>query len=212
MLHDGVGQGICYEGKDILVTSAGPGSIGAEVVRGLLRGGARVNVMTSRPPSSTASFYRQVFEAYGARGSELLVPPCNQASKRDCESLIGHIYSPNGLHRNLDAIIPFAAISESGAEIDDLGARSELAHRMMLVNILRLLGLIVRHNYEQQLDTRPTQVLLRLSPNIGTFGGDGFYAESKLGLEGLLHRFHSESWSEYLVVCGAIIGWTREPA
>lgn len=209
VLCDGASRGISYAGKDILVTGAGPGSIGAEVVRGLLRGGARVIVTTSRPPASTASFYRQMFDGYGARGSELLVIPCNQASKQDCTSLIDHIYSHSGLNRNLDAIIPFAAISESGAEIDDLGPRSELAHRMMLVNLLRLLGLIIKHKHEQQLDTRPTQVLIPLSSNIGTFGGDGLYAESKLGLESLLHRFHSETWSDYLVICGAIIGWTR---
>lgn len=209
VLREGASRGISYAGKDVLVTGAGPDSIGAEVIRGLLRGGAHVIATTSRSPSSTASFYRQMYQAYGARGSELLVFPCNQASKRDCESLISHIYSPSGLGRNLDVIVPFAAMSESGAEIDGLGGRSELAHRMMLVNLLRLLGLIIKHKHVQQLDTRATQVLIPLSPNIGTFGGDGLYAESKLGLESLLHRFHSESWSEYLVICGAIIGWTR---
>ncbi|KAL8690259.1 MAG: hypothetical protein Q9218_004256 [Villophora microphyllina] len=209
VLQQGVEMGLSFAGRDVLVTGAGPGSIGAELVRGLLMGGARVIVTTSRPPSSTASFYREMFNTHGARGSELLVIPCNQASKQDCESLINHIYSDNGLHRNLDAIIPFAAISESGAEIDDIGAASELAHRMMLVNVIRLLGSIIKHKHQQQLDTRPTQVLIPLSPNIGTFGGDGLYAESKLGLESLLHRFHSESWSDYLVICGAVVGWTR---
>lgn len=213
ILHDvlrlGADKGISYASKDILVTGAGPGSIGAELVRGLLRGGARVVLITSRPPSSTASFYREMFDMYGARGSELLVIPCNQASKQDCETLINHIYGQAGLNRNLDAIVPFAAISESGAEIDDLGAQSELAHRMMLVNVLRLLGSVVKHKHQQQLDTRPTQVLIPLSPNHGIFGGDGLYSESKLGLESLLNKFHSESWSDYLLICGAIIGWTR---
>ncbi|KAL9613426.1 MAG: hypothetical protein Q9167_002024 [Letrouitia subvulpina] len=213
VLHDvlrlGADKGISYAGKDILITGAGPGSIGAELVRGLLRGGARIVLVTSRPPSSTASFYREMFDMYGARGSELLVIPCNQASKQDCEALINYIYGQTGLNRNLDAIVPFAAISESGAEIDDLGAQSELAHRMMLVNVLRLLGSIVKHKHQQQLDTRPTQVLIPLSPNHGNFGGDGLYSESKLGLESLLNKFHSESWSDYLLICGAIIGWTR---
>ncbi|KAL8719646.1 MAG: hypothetical protein Q9225_003368 [Loekoesia sp. 1 TL-2023] len=190
-------------------STIGPGSTGAEVVRGLLRGDARVIVTTSRLPSTTASFYRQIFEGNGAQGSELLVLPCNQASTQDCQSLIEHIYSHDELHRNLDAIIPFAAVSQSGAEIDDLGARSELAHRMMLVNVLRLLGFIIKHKHQKQLDTRHTHVLIPLSPNTGIFGGDGLYSESKLGLESLLKRYHSESWSDYLGICGAIVGWTR---
>ncbi|KAI4254027.1 MAG: hypothetical protein LQ352_003350 [Teloschistes flavicans] len=209
VLQQGVDTGLSFAGKDVLVTGAGPGSIGAELVRGLLTGGARVIVTTSRSPSSAAPFYREIFDAHAARGAELLVIPCNLASKQDCESLISHIYGDSGLRRNLDAIIPFAAISESGAEIDDIGAASELAHRMMLVNVLRLLGSIIKHKQQQQLDTRPTQVLIPLSPNIGTFGGDGLYPESKLGLESLLHRFHSESWSDYLIICGAVVGWTR---
>ncbi|KAL8642495.1 MAG: hypothetical protein Q9228_000813 [Teloschistes exilis] len=209
VLRQGADTGLSFAGKDVLVTGAGPGSIGAELVRGFLMGGARVIVTTSRPPSSAAPFYREIFDTNAARGAELLVIPCNLASKQDCESLIDHIYADNGLHRTLDTIIPFAAISESGAEIDDIDAASELAHRMMLVNVLRLLGSIVKHKHQQQLDTRPTQVLIPLSPNIGTFGGDGLYSESKLGLESLLHRFHSESWSDYLVICGAIVGWTR---
>ena len=57
--------------------------------------------------------------------------------------------------------------------------------------------------------TRPACVLLPLSPNHGIFGGDGLYAESKMSLEALLFKWHSESWSEYISVTGAVIGWTR---
>jgi fatty acid synthase subunit beta len=35
------------------------------------------------------------------------------------------------------------------------------------------------------------------------------YGESKIGLETLLNRWHSESWSNYLTIVGAVIGWTR---
>lgn len=135
--------------------------------------------------------------------------PFNQGSKQDCAALINYIYSDSGLQRNLDYVIPFAAISEVGIELDGLEARSELAHRMMLTNVLRILGHIVRNKHQRHIITRPTQVLIPLSPNHGTFGGDGLYSESKLGLESLLTRFHSESWSDYLIICGASIGWTR---
>ncbi len=52
-------------------------------------------------------------------------------------------------------------------------------------------------------------MVLPLSPNHGQFGSDGLYSESKVGLEGLLTRWHSEGWSNYVTITGAIIGWTR---
>ena len=208
-LEMGMKDGLSFAGKNILLTGAGPGSIGAKVLRGLLMGGARVIVTTSRPPSSRAQYYQDLYSATGAQGSELLLLPFNQGSKQDCEALVDYIYSDSGLQRNLDYVIPFAAIPEVGFEIDGLEARSELAHRMMLTNVLRILGQVVRNKHQRHIITRPTQVLIPLSPNHGTFGGDGLYSESKLGLEGLLARFHSESWSDYLIVCGASIGWTR---
>ena len=204
----GGSSGISFAGKNILLTGAGPKSIGAEVLRGLLMGGARVIVTSSRQPTETKGFYQSIYEDHGARGSELTVIPFNQGSKCDCTALINHIYEESGMNRNLDAIIPFAAISER-AEIDGIGSRSELAHRLMLINVLRILGNIVRKKSVRSMNTRPTLVLLPLSPNHGMFGGDGLYAESKLGLESLLSRYHSETWSDYLQICGAVIGWTR---
>ena len=41
-----------------------------------------------------------------------------------------------------DYILPFAGIPENGREIDGLDDKSELAHRMMLVNLLRILGAV----------------------------------------------------------------------
>jgi fatty acid synthase subunit alpha len=38
--------------------------------------------------------------------------------------------------------VPFAAIPEQGIEATELGGRSELAHRLMLTNVLRLLGAV----------------------------------------------------------------------
>ncbi|KAJ9660489.1 hypothetical protein H2201_006911 [Coniosporium apollinis] len=209
LFSDALERGVTFAGKDVLVTGAGPGSIGVEVVRGLLMGGAKVILTTSRAPSATSKYYQNLYESCGARGSELLILPCNQASARDCEALIDHIYSISGLGRDLDAIVPFAAVSEAGVEVDGIDAKSELAHRLMLVNVLRLLGRVIKNKKERHINCHPTQVLLPLSPNHGSFGGDGLYSESKLGLESLLNRFQSESWSEELTVCGVVIGWTR---
>ncbi|TGJ87329.1 hypothetical protein E0Z10_g1466 [Xylaria hypoxylon] len=203
-------SGISYAGKTALVTGAGAGSIGMEVVRGLLAGGARVIVTTSRTPASSGPAMAQAYKEVGARGSELILLPFNAASKKDVEDLVAHIYdNGKGLGLDLDFVIPFAAIPEPGREIDDIDARSELAHRAMLTNVLRLFGCIKRQKEKRNFTGRPTTVLLPLSPNHGDFGGDGLYSESKIGLETLFNRYHSERWSSYLSIIGAVIGWTR---
>jgi fatty acid synthase subunit alpha, fungi type len=77
---------------------------------------------------------------------------------------------------------------------------------MMLVNLLRILGAIKNEKASRHFVTRPTQVILPLSPNHGLFGNDGLYAESKISLETLFQRCASESWGEYLCLAGAVIG------
>lgn len=208
-LAQGGETGLSFAGKTALVTGAGPGSIGAEVVRGLIAGGARVVVTTSREASKVADFYSTMYREHGAAGAELSVLPFNQGSVTDVQALIAHVYADASYGGDLDFIIPFAAISETGQEIDRIDGKSELAHRIMLLNVLRMLGAVKQQKESRGLDTQPTTVVLPLSPNHGTFGGDGLYAESKLGLETLFNRFHSENWGDYLAVCGAVIGWTR---
>ncbi|KAL9619278.1 MAG: hypothetical protein Q9160_006130 [Pyrenula sp. 1 TL-2023] len=211
---DGLAQaaknGITFERKTALMTGAGAGSIGAEVLQGLISGGAKVVVTTSRFSRQVTEYYQAMYARYGARGSQLVVVPFNQGSKQDVESLIEYIYdAKKGLGWDLDFIVPFAAIPENGREIDSIDSKSELAHRIMLTNLLRLLGCVKSQKLERGFSTRPAQVILPLSPNHGTFGNDGLYSESKLALETLFNRWHSETWGDYLTICGAVIGWTR---
>lgn len=79
----------------------------------------------------------------------------------------------------------------------------------MLTNTIRLIGAVKNKKEARSIVTRPAHVLLPLSPNHGVFGFDGLYAESKLGLEALLNKWHAEGWSGYLSLAGAVIGWTR---
>ncbi|KAI1806978.1 putative 3-oxoacyl-synthase [Daldinia bambusicola] len=199
-----------FAGKDVLLTGAGPNSIGIILLQSLLQGGARVLVTTSRTMPEAGPIYQKIFASFGATGSKLVVLPCNQGSKQDIQNLIAHIYDPvNGLGWDLDFIIPFAALPEKGREIDNIDSKSELAHRAMLTNVLRIMGAVKLAKESKGSHTRPAQVLLPLSPNHGTFGNDGLYSESKIGLMTLLNKWSSESWSDYLCLCGVIIGWTR---
>ena len=203
-------SGVTFQGKNALMTGAGAGSIGADVLQGLISGGAKVVVTTSRFSREVTEYYQAMYARYGSRGSQLVVVPFNQGSKQDVEALVEYIYdTKKGLGWDLDYVVPFAAIPENGREIDSIDSKSELAHRIMLTNLLRLLGCVKTQKQERGYETRPAQVVLPLSPNHGTFGNDGLYSESKLALETLFNRWHSESWSSFLTICGAVIGWTR---
>ena len=205
ILHEIATSGTTFKDKNALLTGVGKGSIGVEVVKGLLSGGAHVVITTSSYSRKTVEYYQSIFQSFGSRGSALTVVPFNQASKQDVEALVDYIYANLGM--DLDYILPFAGIPENGREIDGLDDRSELAHRMMLVNLLRILGAVKNKKASRHFVTRPTQVILPLSPNHGLFGNDGLYSESKISLETLFQRWASESWGEYLCLAGAVIGY-----
>lgn len=199
--------GVTFSDKVALVTGCGRNSIGVELVKSLLEGGATVFVTTSSFSQRTTDFFRQVYEQHGSRHSKLHILPVNQASKQDIESIIQHIYVKHQL--DLDYVIPFAALSEAGRTVADIDGRSEVSHRIMLTNIVRLLGAVASEKKSRGIETRPALVVLPLSPNHGSFGGDGLYAESKLGIESLMEKWQSEGWRDQLSIVGAVIGWTR---
>uniref|UniRef100_A0A7S3PGY4 Ketosynthase family 3 (KS3) domain-containing protein n=1 Tax=Aplanochytrium stocchinoi TaxID=215587 RepID=A0A7S3PGY4_9STRA len=211
-MHDIATNGLCFAGQVALITGAGEGSIGFEVVKPLLEGGATViiTVRTNRTDERMQAEYsrfQKVYEEFGSRGSKLVIEPCNGASKQDMESLVKHIY--NELNLDLDLIIPFAAVAENGKDISDIDSHAEGAHRVMLTNTIRLLGNVKRAKQDRGIETRPAMVLVPCSPNHGDFGMDGLYAESKLGLEALVNKWSSENWENYLSIGAAVIGWTR---
>ncbi|KAK0701702.1 hypothetical protein B0T26DRAFT_757695 [Lasiosphaeria miniovina] len=209
-LEQAAKDGVTFAGKYVLMTGAGAGSIGADVLQGLISGGAKVIVTTSRFSREVTEYYQSMYARFGSRGSQLVVVPFNQGSVQDVNALVDYIYdSKAGLGWDLDYIVPFAAISEQGRQIDGIDSKSELAHRIMLTNLIRLLGNVKAQKAAHGFETRPAQVILPLSPNHGTFGSDGLYSESKLGLETLFNRWYAEDWANYLTICGAIIGWTR---
>ncbi|KAG5655230.1 hypothetical protein KAF25_001983 [Fusarium avenaceum] len=199
--------GFTFAGMNVLLTGAGKNSIGFHILRQLLSGGARVIVTTSSYSVETTRMYQDLYARYGAKGSVLHVLPFNQGSRQDVESLVKWINDDDT--RDLDLVVPFAAISETGRDVENLDSKSEAAHRTMLVNLLRMLGAIARTKRANGIVTRPATVVLPLSPNHGLMGGDGLYSESKISLEVLMSKWASESWSDYLSLLGVVIGWTR---
>ncbi|KAJ2459216.1 fatty acid synthase alpha subunit Lsd1 [Coemansia sp. RSA 2424] len=207
------GSGLSFAGKTALVTGCGRGSIGADIVCGLLSGGAKVIATTSSYSRKTTLLYEDMYRTHGARGSELIVVPFNQGSTGDIRQLVDFIYSKAGVSKglgwDLDFVFPFAAVSDVGSFATNLGSHSEFVQRVLLTNVLRLLGSIKDTKERLGYETRPSLVVLPLSPNHGNFGGDGLYGECKLGLETAFNRWKSESWQDYLSIAGAVIGWTR---
>ncbi|KAK1590719.1 uncharacterized protein LY79DRAFT_686575 [Colletotrichum navitas] len=198
-------RGLTFRGRNVLLTGAGRNSIGFRLLRLLLEGGARVTVTTSSFSPEITNMYQALYSRCGAKGSVLRVVPFNQGSRRDVEELSRIMVDD----WDLDFIIPFAAISENGRELEELDSKSEFAHRLMLTNLLRLIGTIARNKRSKGVAHRPATVLLPLSPNNGSLGNDGLYAESKRGLEPLLSKWKSETWHDYLSIIGVVIGWTR---
>ncbi|KAF2031175.1 hypothetical protein EK21DRAFT_63721, partial [Setomelanomma holmii] len=205
-------EGVTFADKVVLITGAGKNSIGSEIVTMMLASGAKVIVTTSNFSKDKVDYFQDLYKQYGARGSSLTVVPWNGASKQDVQSLVEYIYTDSaggGLGLTLDYIVPFAAVGEAGRTLDSIDGKSEVAHRVMLTNLLRLLGAVKEQKARRRLETRPTYVMLPLSPNHGTFGRDGLYAESKVGLEALMNKWWSEDWREFICICGVVIGWTR---
>jgi 3-oxoacyl-ACP reductase-like protein len=212
-------DGVSFAGQTYLVVGAGRDSIAIEVVKNLLSGGATVVTTSLFGTRAEADFYQGIYQEYGAKGSRLITIPMNQGSLQDTDALVEYIYAPTqyshdgknqgGLGLDLDGVLPFAALSENGRNISGIDSHSEYVHRLMLTNVIRLLGAVRNAKQERGIDTRPAHVILPMSPNHGLFGGDGLYAESKIGLEPLLNKWDSEGWSPYLSLAGAAMGWTR---
>ena len=194
-------------GRTVLVTGAGPGSIALSIVRQLLAGGARVVVTTSSYSPARMDAYRDLFAEVGVRGSELVVAPFSQGSREDVRALVRYLFT-NGYE--VDCLIPFGGMLEE-ATVDGLVEDSLGVLRVMLLGVHWLVAELAGAQQNQMLAERAIDVLLPLSPNHGDFGGDGLYAEAKLGLEALLRKRASEyeEWGRRVRLFGCRIGWVR---
>ena len=210
-----------FRGETALVTGASPGSIAVVCVRHLLRGGARVVVTTSTYNSERIRFYRSLYEQEAAPGAELHIVPFNQSSFQDVKALIQWLFSTRSEQSGAEIrvtkrpfapslFLPFAAVKDL-ATLDTLGSRSNIVMRAMLLSVERMIAAIASHYQQHGLPASPCHVVLPLSPNHGTFGGDGVYAETKAALEVLQQKWFSEynAWGRAVTLCAARIGWVR---
>ncbi len=191
-------------------------------MRRLLRGGATVVVATSTDTPARRRWYRELYRLSAGPGAQLHVLPANLASFADIDALAGWLARPDRagsgpsardrpdlrldpLHPTL--VAPFAAVATAG-DAGAAGAASELALRLQLLGVQRLVGAVAANVPEGA--PAPT-ILLALSPNHGAFGGDGAYGETKAALEVLLARWHSEraTWGSRVRLVAPRIGWVR---
>ncbi|KAJ2326851.1 fatty acid synthase alpha subunit Lsd1, partial [Coemansia sp. RSA 2673] len=92
-LHDICDNGLALSGRQALLTGCGQGSIGSQVLRGLLEAGASVVVTTSSYSPKSMRFFQDIYQRHGSRGSVLVVVPFNQASRQDVDALVEYIYA-----------------------------------------------------------------------------------------------------------------------
>ncbi|ORX66584.1 hypothetical protein DL89DRAFT_286290 [Linderina pennispora] len=184
-LNEIVENGLTFEGKAALVTGCGPGSIGSSIVEGLLTGGARVVATTSSYGLTTIRYFERPVQTV-------------------CTSMV-----QDGLGWDLSYVFPFAAFAERGGDLTNIDSRSELSFRILLTNVYRMIGAIKIAKEAHKYTRSPTLIVLPNSPNKGTIGNSGLYGEAKMALQSLYNRWHSESWSEYISLTGADIGFVR---
>jgi fatty acid synthase subunit alpha len=78
-------SGTSFKDKNALLTGVVQGSIGVEILKGLLSGGANLVITTSRYSRATVEYYQGIYQQFGSRGSALTVVLFNQASNQDVE-------------------------------------------------------------------------------------------------------------------------------
>lgn len=209
-----------FSDRVALVTGASPGSIGAEMTKILLSGGATVIVTSSRLHQERRTWYRKLYQQHAADGARLCCVPCDFSDPNAAPDLIAWLTSAqfrtvNG-QRTLEKeplvpnlVIPFAAPPSSGSLLDD--TQDLQSFEIMVLVVHRLISSLAQHFHDNGAPDRPTQLIVPLSPNHGIFGGDGLYSESKAALETLRARWQSEheDWGQYFALLNATIGWVR---
>ncbi|PJM78512.1 type I polyketide synthase [Bifidobacterium scaligerum] len=203
-----------------IVTGVSPNSIAAQVVEGLLAGGATVVATSHSFKPSIKAWGAQAYREHASGNAKLWLVPANLSSYRDVDALVdwvGHeqkktsgatttvlkpAYEPT-------LFFPFAAPPVHGT-LADAGDLFESQARLMLWGVERAIAGLSKIGADTNVQHK-LHVVLPGSPNRGVFGGDGAYGEVKSAFDAVVNRARAErdAWSSRVTFAHPKIGWVR---
>jgi fatty acid synthase len=208
-----------YAGDIAVVTGVSPNSIAAQVVEGLLAGGATVVATSHSFKPSIKAWAKQAYREHAAGNAKLWLVPANLSSYRDVDALVdwvGHEQKKtSGATTTVlktawepTLFFPFAAPPVHGT-LADAGDLFESQARLMLWGVERAIAGFSRIGADTDVQHK-LHVVLPGSPNRGVFGGDGAYGEVKSAFDAIVNRARAERvWSGRVTFAHPKIGWVR---
>ncbi|MCI1831504.1 MAG: DUF1729 domain-containing protein [Bifidobacterium sp.] len=208
-----------FLGQTAVVTGVAPHSIAAQIVCGLLAGGATVIAASHSFTPRVKAWAKKAYRDHAIAQSALWLVPANLSSYRDVDALVqwvGHEQkTTNGASSTVvkpacqpDLFFPFAAPPVHGT-LADSGELFESQARLMLWGVERAIAGFSAIGADTDVQHR-LHVILPGSPNRGIFGGDGAYGEVKSAFDAIVNRSRSErSWSGRVTFAHPKIGWVR---
>ena len=208
-----------YANDIAIVTGVSPNSIAAQVVEGLLAGGATVVATSHSFKPSIKAWAKQAYREHATGNAKLWLVPANLSSYRDVDALVdwvGHEQKKtSGATTTIlkpawepTLFFPFAAPPVHGT-LADSGDLFESQARLMLWGVERAIVGFSHIGADTNVQHK-LHVVLPGSPNRGIFGGDGAYGEVKSAFDAIVNRAHAEKvWSSRVTFAHPKIGWVR---
>ncbi|MBT1174387.1 DUF1729 domain-containing protein [Bifidobacterium sp. LC6] len=203
-----------------IVTGVSPNSIAAQVVEGLLAGGATVVATSHSFKPSVKAWAKQAYREHATGNAKLWLVPANLSSYRDVDALVdwvGHEQKKtSGATTTIlkpawepTLFFPFAAPPVHGT-LADAGDLFESQARLMLWGVERAIAGLSKIGADTNVQHK-LHVVLPGSPNRGVFGGDGAYGEVKSAFDAVVNRARAErdAWSGRVTFAHPKIGWVR---
>ena len=208
-----------FAGDIAVVTGVAPNSIAAQVVNGLLAGGATVVATSHSFKPSVKAWAKQTYREHAAGDAKLWLVPANLSSYRDVDALVtwvGNVQKKtSGATTTIlkpayepSLFFPFAAPPVHGS-LADSGELFESQARLMLWGVERAIAGLAKIGADTDVQHK-LHVVLPGSPNRGIFGGDGAYGEVKSAFDAIVNRARAEKvWSSRVTFAHPKIGWVR---
>ncbi|AUD89951.1 type I polyketide synthase [Bifidobacterium breve] len=208
-----------YANDIAIVAGVSPNSIAAQVVEGLLAGGATVVATSHSFKPSIKAWAKQAYREHATGNAKLWLVPANLSSYRDVDALVdwvGHEQKKtSGATTTIlkpawepTLFFPFAAPPVHGT-LADSGDLFESQARLMLWGVERAIAGFSHIGADTNVQHK-LHVVLPGSPNRGVFGGDGAYGEVKSAFDAIVNRARAEKvWSSRVTFAHPKIGWVR---